>query len=553
MFTNWGLAAAAVTMAASGLLPIHAQAPAQQSGVQSQVALKVERDGRLSVTEKVTVPEGRTVTRKAPLRVAAGDDQERVFTVSDPKVNGSGTASADDQQLLVRLDAGESTVTYSVDGAVADQGDHQDVRWQVASGWDVRIDRLTVSVVAPGRAQSITCLAGPPGSAQACGLSQIGEGGVPTAEQADLLPGERVDFSIGLPTGTVPVNARFAPTSSLGAAFALTPATGIGLIGLTVLLLAGFGLLWFARGRDAKALASDVGQVRVLADGPDGRVAFASPDGVLPGQVGTVIDEHVDVVDVTATVIDLAVRNYLWIDEVAGEQGVVDWRFVRRNPADAALTDYERAVYDSLLPAGAEQVLLSELRGNGVDLLAVRDALYSDVVDKQWFARRPDTERSRWWWIGIGVAALGVVLTVLLAFTVGHALLGLAVVIGGAALAAGARSMPARTRRGSALLEQVRGLLNYLSSVRPADIPEGDREMVFSRSLPYAVVLGQTDRWLDTFRRLDPDADGTPGLYWFGEAEQARDLNRFASRFPAFLSSLDGVLAQAGHLRSLRS
>jgi len=49
--------------------------------------------------------------------------------------------------------------------------------------------------------------------------------------------------------------------------------------------------------------------------------------------VGTVIDEHVDVVDVTATVIDLAVRNYLWIDEVAAGEGVVDWRIVRRNPA----------------------------------------------------------------------------------------------------------------------------------------------------------------------------------------------------------------------------
>jgi hypothetical protein len=113
--------------------------------------------------------------------------------------------------------------------------------------------------------------------------------------------------------------------------------------------------------------------------------------------------------------------------------------------------------------------------------------------------------------------------------------------------------MPARTRRGSALLHQVRGLITYLTTVSPADIPDNDREMVFSRSLPYAVVLGQTERWLTTFRGLDPDADGTPGLYWFGEAEAANNLDRFASRFPAFLSSLDGVLAQAGHLRSLRS
>jgi Predicted membrane protein (DUF2207) len=550
---KWGLAAAALAMTASGLLTAHAAAPVSQNGVRSQIALKVERDGKLSVSEKVTVPEGQSANRTAPLRITVGDDVDRVFTVTDAKVSGSGEATADGRQLTVHLTSGESTVSYVVDGAVADQGDHEDVRWQVASGWDVTIEKLTVSLVAPGRPQSITCLAGPAGSTRSCGLSQIGEGGVPTAEQEDLTAGERVDFAIGLPLGTVPVNAKFAPNSTLAAAFALTPQTVAGLLGLTVLLLIGFGLLWYARGRDAKALASDGGSVRVLADGPDGHVAFASPDGVLPGQIGTVVDEHVDVVDVTATVIDLAVRNYLWIDEVAAGDGVADWRIVRRNPADDSLTSYERAVYSSILTDGQEQVLLSELRGKGVDLVAVRDALYADVVDKQWFARRPDTERSRWWWIGIGLAALGVVLTALLAFTGGHALLGLAVVIGGAALAVGAKSTPARTRRGSALLEQVRGLMNYLTSVSPGDIPASDREMVFSRSLPYAVVLGQTERWLSAFRGLDPDADGTPGLYWFGEAEQAGDLNRFAARFPAFLSSLEGVLAQAGHLRSLRA
>ena len=550
VFTNWGLAVATLTFSAGALFIPHAAAASD--GVQSQIALKVERDGKLTVSEKVTVPAGKSANRTAPLRLTAGPDTERVYTVTQPKVTGNGSASADSQNLTVHLGAGESTITYVVDGAVADQGSHEDVRWQVASGWDVTIDRLTVSVVTPAEPQSITCLAGEPDSTTACGLSQIGEGGVPTAEQDGLTPGQRVDFAIGLANGTVPVNENVVPTNALASAFALTPETGIGLAVLVVLLLAGLGLLWYARGRDAKALAGDVGPVQVLAKDADGRMAFASPDGVLPGQVGTVIDEHVDVVDVTATVIDLAVRNYLWIDEVPSAEGVLDWRIVRRNPADDALTAYEKAVFKSLL-GSAEQVQLSQLRGKGVNLAAVSSALYSDVVAKEWFTRRPDTERSRWWWGGVTIAALGIVLTVLLALTIGHALLGLAVIIAGAALAAGSRSMPARTRRGSALLHQVRGLLTYLTTVSPTDIPDGDREMVFSRSLPYAVVLGETERWLTTFRNLDPDADGTPGLYWFGEAEQARDLDRFASRFPAFLSSLDGVLAQGGHLRSLRS
>ena len=162
------------------------------------------------------------------------------------------------------------------------------------------------------------------------------------------------------------------------------------------------------------------------------------------------------------------------------------------------------------------------------------------------------TVRGRWSLYGVVLAVAGVAATVGLAFSGGGALLGLVLVVAGLALTFGARSMPARTKRGSALLEHVRGLRGYLHAVSPDDIPEADREMVFSRSLPYAVVLGATDRWLATFAALRSGTGGTPGLYWFGESEASPDLGRFGRHFPAFLGALDGVLAQAGHLRSLR-
>jgi uncharacterized protein (TIGR04222 family) len=269
------------------------------------------------------------------------------------------------------------------------------------------------------------------------------------------------------------------------------------------LLLGGFALLWLARGRDAKALATDAGPVDVLLRDGD-RVSFASPDGVLPGQIGTVVDERVDPADLAATVVDLAVRNYLWVLEVDG-----DWQLVRRNPADDALTDYERVVLATLLPQGAEQVALSGLRPQ---LGPVRAAMYADVVARNWFTHRPDQERSRWAMIGAGLVVFGIAATVVLALTAGHALLGLAFVIGGIGLIVGARWMPARTRRGSLLLQQIRGLLSYLRTTEAASIPDADRELVFSRSLPYAVALGDTEHWLRTF--------GGASLYWYEGAPE---------------------------------
>ncbi|MFI9011241.1 DUF2207 domain-containing protein [Actinosynnema sp. NPDC053489] len=545
MLKNWGVAAlCAVALCTGG-----GTASAQPSGtaglpgtVGADVRLKLERDGRLTVTEVVTVPDGRTATRAVALRVPVSSDRERVFQVSDVAVDGNGTATASDGELTIALQPGTSTVRYSVVGAVAKIGDTLELRWQPASGWDTALDSVKVSVITPDAPRSVNCLAGEPGTSTPCTSADLGDGRGVRVTEIGLAAGERVDLAVGLQEGVAPANARVEETSGLAAAFALTPLTGAGLGGLVVLLLGGGLLLWYLRGRDARALAGEVGPVNVLVTDGAGRVAFASPDGVLPGQVGTVVDEHVDVVDVTATIVDLAVRNYVWIEEVDGH----DWRFVRRNPADPSLSGYERAVYEALLPDGVDAVTLSQLRAERVDLSRVRDELYADVVARDWFARRPDAERSLWWWVGAGIGVLGAVLTVVLALVGGAALFGLVVVVAGVALAVGARTMPARTRRGSVLLEHVRGLRGYLHTATPQDVPEADRELVFSRSLPYAVVLGETERWLAAF------AGTRPGLYWFGEAERGGDLGRFAQRFPVFLGAVDGVLAQAGHLRSLR-
>ncbi|GGM42088.1 hypothetical protein GCM10012275_11340 [Longimycelium tulufanense] len=566
MLAKWGATAAAVFVTATGFLgsppPPPSPGPAEPSpttalpgGVAVDVKLRLERDGRLTVTEKVVVPEGKQVTRRVPLRQAVGDDLERVYSVDTRSFEGpDGGISAGPDTLAAEMGPGTSTLKYTVDGVAADVGEGQEARWQVTGGWDTDIDTVTISFVSPTPPRSVTCLAGAVGSTTGCDVSQITDGHIVRAQEIGLKAGHRLDLAVGMEPGTVPATARFEKTFSLAGAFALTPATGAGLGGLTLFLVGGVALLWWARGRDTRALASDVGPVTVLVTDAGGRVGFASPDGVLPGQVGTVVDEHVDVVDVAATVVDLAVRNYLWIEEVPGPSP--DWRIVRRNPPDEHLRAYERAVYEALLPSigpgGRDHVRVSELGGAGLDLTAVRDHLYRDVVASRWFQHRPDNERSRWWWIGLGVGLAGVVLTVVLTLTTHLALLGLAVLVGGSALVIGSRWMPARTRRGSALIEQVRGLREYLRSATPDTVPVADREMVFSRSLPYAVVLGEADHWLQTFAVLDPGADGTPGLYWYGGADDG-DLRRFAQRFPAFLAALDGALAEADHLRSLRA
>jgi hypothetical protein len=518
-------------------------------GPTADVALKVLRDGTLSVTEHVTVPGGRQLVSRVPLRVPASDDQDRVFSVRDVKTEGAAQSQLTGDQLVLTFAAGTGSVTYTVDGAVADQNGRQQARWQVASGFDTPLAKLTASFLAPSPELSpVDCFAGPVGSSQRCTLAELDHTGVVRLEQNDVRPGDRVDLLVGLPPGTVPATAKFADIGLLANAFALTPLTGIVFAVLLVLLAAAAVFVWRRRRQDAGALATATGPVEVLLRDGD-RVFFASPDGVLPGQVGTVVDETVDVVDISATVVDLAVRNYLWLAEVPGP----DWQIARRNPPDEHLHDFERAVYETLLPDGTDAVLVSQLRARGgLDLRKISDAMYADVVTKRWFSRRPDTARGRLTGLGAGIFALGLAATAVLTFTAGYALLGVAVALAGLAVIAVAALLPSRTARGRALAGQVRGLLDYLHTARAEDIPPGDRELVFSRSLPYAVVLGDTERWLGTFAGIDPSADGSAGLYWYGGLEADRDLRRFGAHFPSFLTALDGVLTASGRAAAAR-
>ena len=102
------------------------------------------------------------------------------------------------------------------------------------------------------------------------------------------------------------------------------------------------GLLVWTRGRDEQYAGLTPGLTPASGSrcpsssaGPSPTVAvqFTPPAGVQPGMVGTILDEEVNLVDVTATLVDLAVRGHLRI--ARDDQGVFradDWVLTRTAP-----------------------------------------------------------------------------------------------------------------------------------------------------------------------------------------------------------------------------
>src|SRR5206468_6295049 len=246
---------------------------------------------------------------------------------------------------------------------------------------------------------------------------------------------------------------------------------------------------------------STVQERKPLFGKPPVSVEFVPPYDVRPGQVGTLIDEQANVVDVTATIIDFAVKKHLHITEVPGERKGQDWELTKLPFAgDRSFLPYERKLFDALF-AGRESVRLSQLKYQfASDLAQVQRKLYDDMVAQGWYRTSPARTRA----VARGLAFLGVLgaigITVLLGLFTHFALLGLGLVLGALVLFAVAGRFPARTGKGSAVLARVQGFRLYIATAEVDQIAFQEREQIFSRYLPYAMAFGLADRWAGIFR-----------------------------------------------------
>ncbi|MFF2086597.1 DUF2207 family protein [Nocardia sp. NPDC058176] len=537
MLTFRGGAAGALLLASVGLFaaaPVAHTEPAP-AGVTITADLTLTDDGVLEVVETVGVPADGNFTMSLPLRLKIGDDVERVFKVTDVTATGAGTATTVSDQFVVEANPGESKFTYSIHNTVSDAPGTQVFHWLGVLNADIAA--LDVSVISPSFQMGIVdCKLGPAGNTRPCADVHVEPDGVLYLSQTDLRKGDAIDLTLQMPPSTVPANADIRDSSSAGA-FSLTGPVYAAFGALLLALAAMVAYVLTARKRAATATAGSDAFDPLVGQG--GRVDFTSPDGVLPGEAGLLIDEHVDPVDIAATVVDLAARRYLWITPV-NARGEDDWRISRVNAPDDQLRDYERAVYDMLLPEGTDTVAVRELRAPGrVQLDPIRAAMQADAVATGAFADPKQRALPRW--IGGALIAIGAITTVVLALTSGHALVGVPIALAGVAAILLPNYLPTRTPFGDTIAGRVRAMQRGLDTVSREQIPPIDQETVFSRALPYTLISGRADNWIRTFRDMDPSADSQPGLYWFAGYDRDRNLHRFASQFPFFITALEGA------------
>ncbi|MDL4772797.1 DUF2207 domain-containing protein [Actinomadura xylanilytica] len=559
-------APAAASAAASPAAPV--ASGSEEQVLKDDVAIKVGPGGVAHVRETITyrfsgqdgfsrtfvTREHQSVTEDRLYRIDGARASSPDGGPTRVSISESGTRTTLKVTGAAELTGSRTVVLdYELRGAITPMGAAEELRWTAVGGWKVPVTEARAVVDGGAVIRDINCFAGPIDSTIGC--TQYYTNHTRTQgifSQQQMLPGEYLTVVAGLPAGTTKGEPIYERRHTVATAFAVNAVTGAALLGVLVLLAGGLIALYLLRGRDARV----VGRKAVEGDqAPLAGTEFEPPNGVRPGQIGTLVDEQADVIDVTASIVDLAVRGHLLIEEEdRAVTGRLDWTLRGLDRPAGDLLPYERILLDALLtaPDGSARgaVKLSELGGTFSTRLAqVRSAMYADVVQQGWFARRPDTVRSRWTVAGLALTVLGVAGTVALALTTEYALVGLAVIIAGAALAYGGQYMPAKTARGATVLAHTIGFRAFLGrGALPEDAFGGlasrQRIALFSRFLPYAVVFGLVAEWAETVKDAGERAEGADNLYWYeGPAEW--DLSKFAESMRTFTLATSGSISQS--------
>ena len=390
---------------------------------------------------------------------------------------------------------------YRVQNGLRFFDEHDELYWNVTGDeWEVPIESASAHVRLPEAASGVraTAFRGAYGSTEQSDVS-TGPDGVRVQSSRGLGMREGLTLVVGWNPGVV--HRPTAVDKTADVVYSNLP------LAVPPLVFFAMFRLWRRRGRDPE-LAPITTQ-------------YEPPAQMTPAELGTLIDGKPDMRDITASIVDLAVRGYLHIAETENERffglfSSKEYTFTLKKDRRewAALKKHERDLLAAMFASSTDSVTLSDLKNKFYkNLPGLRDELYGRLVNDGFYTGRPDRVRLFYVLGGIGVGLL-----------IGFASAGILASLGmqpASGIIAGVLSalivaffgwfMPSRTTRGTRELEKVLGFREFLTRV------EGDRlerlvktPAMFEKFLPYAMALGVEENWAKAF---DGIYDQPPSWY----------------------------------------
>jgi uncharacterized membrane protein len=310
-------------------------------------------------------------------------------------------------------------------------------------------------------------------------------------------------------------------------------------LGLPFIVFAIMFYLWWTRGRDPR--------LRPIA------AQYEPPDRLTPGEAGTLVDNSADMRDITSSIVDLAVRGYMVIEEHQKDRmlGLVqdkDYNFILKKERSewATLKPHEQVLLNGFFTMGTvgESVSMSSLENRFYkNLPDIKNRIFESLVTRSYYRRRPDSVRASYIGVGVVIGVLSIWGGAGVASSMGMAPLTfiIAGILSAGIICAFGWFMPAHTEQGARALERVLGFEDFLNHV------ESDRfnrtiktPQMFEKFLPFAMALGVEKNWSKAFQGImTRPPDWYRGSYGpnFYPMMFTNDLSTMSSRASSVMAS----------------
>lgn len=465
--------------------------------------------------------------------------------------------SYEDSYLRVRIGDPDRTISgehfyriaYTVRGVLRGYDTYDELYWNVIGlNWGVPIEQASATVIFPQDAiEEVSCFSGDIGSTNQCN-SQIVTPyrGVFSTDQS-LNPYQAFTIAVKYQKGLVPLIQVEKPQTFFEK-LTMWPSV------VTLFTVVGFGVftvmfVWFRYGRDFWNrgrwfdTSQTRGEVKPVRSHETIVVEYEPPENLRPGEIGVLIDESAHTHDVTATIIDLAVRGYLTISEIPKKWvfGEMDYLLKKTQKKPDNLLSYEKLLLDSLFDKESE-VKLSSLKQTFYSKLKnIKTKLYEDVVSKNFFPTNPERVRSRYIVIAVFllIVSLAAVFFSIDQGNVFLADLGIGSSVSAVLLLIMSKFMPRRTAHGRELYRRTQGYRLFITTVEKHRQKFFENKNMFNTVLPYAIVFELTDKYI---RAMDEMGFKPQTTSWY-HGTGVFHMSHFASSMSGFSSSVTRTIA----------
>lgn len=434
-------------------------------------------------------------------------------------------------------------IEYTSNHAIRHYPDYDELYWNATGNdWPVNIQQSTVEVTFPKNldAQKIklTCFSGSTGSKEQNCTSSIDktEDGTQLFSfkaTKELKTKEGLTIAVAFPKGVIseiaPIpyirenyynsnNPDSGPIDWVTVFFTIFTFP----IGLSII----YFIIWLMVGRDPKAERSTIVPT------------FDPPENLKPAQIGALTRDYIKDQDLSATIVDLCVRGYIKIKELKDK----DYEFIKlkdfnstngQSSINSTLKDYEKELLMSIFKEGQTRKLSSLNTHFAKSYKKIQTQIYDGLVNKGYYSVSPEKVITKY--EKVGSVFFG------LAFFLG---IGFEIALGASFLLAAiltfifGRLMPRKTALGSNVSVQILGMVEYIKTAEKDRLKFQEKENIFEKMLPYAMVLGVADKWTKAFA----DIYTTPPDWY--EGRDPNFMNSFNSGI--FISSLSHMSSQMG-------